>query len=129
MIHDPIADMLTRIRNAINREHRFVDVLFSKMNQNILKVFQAAGFIEKVIVSKDERKIRVYLKYSRDRKSFISKLKRESSPGRRRYVGADSLPVLQGGLGKAIVSTSHGVMDAEESRNKNVGGELICSIW
>jgi len=129
MIHDPIADMLTRIRNAIRREHRFVDVMFSKLNLNILKVFQNAGFIARVIESKDQRRIRVYLKYTSDRKPIITQLKRESSPGRRRYVKAEGLPVLQRGLGKAVVSTSHGVMDADEARKKKIGGELICSIW
>jgi small subunit ribosomal protein S8 len=128
MIHDPIADMLTRIRNAIARQHRFVEVSFSKMNVNILKTFQKAGFIGKIMIDKDQRKIRVYLKYTEDRKPLISKIKRESSPGRRRYVGAGNLPVLQRGLGKCIVSTSHGVMSADEARKENIGGELICSI-
>lgn len=128
MIHDPIADMLTRIRNALQREHRFVHVLYSKMILNVLTVFQKAGFIGKVIVSKDKRLIRVYLKYTDDREPLIKELKRESKPGRRKYVKADNLPVIKRGLGKCVISTSQGVMNAEEARSKNIGGELICSI-
>lgn len=129
MIHDPIADMLTRIRNAIAREHRFVHVLYSKMNLAILKVFSKAGFIDRVLVNSESGLIRVYLKYTSDRKPMIKKIMRNSSPGRRKYVGVDGLPVLRRGLGKAIISTSKGVMSADEARRENVGGELICSIW
>ncbi|MCH9616999.1 MAG: 30S ribosomal protein S8 [Chlamydiia bacterium] len=129
MIHDPIADMLTRIRNAIAREHRFVHVLYSKVNINILKVLSKAGFIDRVLVSADGRLIRVYLKYTSDRKSIISGIQRVSTPGRRKYVGVDNLPVLRRGLGKTVVSTSKGMMSAEDARRENMGGELICSVW
>lgn len=129
MIHDPIADMLTRIRNAIAREHRFVQVLYSKVNMNILSVLAKAGFIDKVLVSGDSRLIRVYLKYTADRKPIINGIQRVSTPGRRRYVGVDDLPVLRRGLGKTVVSTSKGMMSAEDARRENMGGELICSVW
>jgi small subunit ribosomal protein S8 len=129
MIHDPIADMLTRIRNAIAREHRFVHVLYSKVNINILSVLSKAGFIDKVLVSADGRLIRVYLKYTSDRKPIISGIQRVSTPGRRKYVGVDNLPVLRRGLGKTIVSTSKGMMSAEDAKRENMGGELICSVW
>lgn len=129
MIHDPIADMLTRIRNSLARKHRFCDVLYSKINTNILNVIVEAGFVEKIIVNKEKRLIRVYLKYDFNRVPLITNLKRESSPGRRRYVNATNLPVLRRGLGKAIVSTSKGVMCSEKARKENVGGELVCSVW
>ncbi len=129
MIHDPIADMLTRIRNAIARRHRFVHVRYSKVNLAILKVFAKAGFIDRVIESSDGRLIRVYLKYTEERESIISDLQRVSKPGRRKYVGATNLPVIRRGLGKVVVSTSKGMMSAEDARRENMGGELICSIW
>jgi small subunit ribosomal protein S8 len=129
MIHDPIADMLTRIRNALAREHRFVHVLYSKINLNILNVLIEAGFIDKVLTDDEKHFIRVYLKYTSDRKPMIKNLKRVSSPGRRRYVGVEQLPVLRRGLGKTVVSTSKGVMDAEKARRENIGGELLCSVW
>ena len=129
MIHDPIADMLTRIRNAIAREHRFVHVLYSKINLNILNVLVEAGFIDKVLVNDEVRLIRVYLKYTSDRKPMIKDLKRVSSPGRRRYVGVEGLPILRRGLGKTVVSTSKGIMDADKARRENIGGELLCSVW
>lgn len=129
MIHDPIADMLTRIRNAIARKHRFVHVLYSKVNLNILKVFEKAGFIDRVIVSADGRLVRVYLKYTHDREPIIRDLQRVSKPGRRKYVGVNELPVLRRGLGKMVVSTSKGMMAAEDARKENMGGELVCSIW
>jgi small subunit ribosomal protein S8 len=129
MIHDPIADMLTRIRNAIAREHRFVNVLYSKINLNILKVLEESGFIERVLLNTEGRLIRVYLKYAADRSPIISEIKRVSTPGRRKYVGAESLPIIRRGLGKSVVSTSKGVMCADKARKEKIGGELICSVW
>jgi small subunit ribosomal protein S8 len=129
MIHDPIADMLTRIRNALAREHRFVHVMYSKLNVNILNVLVEAGFIDKLLVNEELHLIRVYLKYTYDRKPMINKLTRVSSPGRRRYVKAEELPVLRRGLGKTVVSTSKGVMDSDRARRENIGGELLCSVW
>jgi small subunit ribosomal protein S8 len=129
MIHDPIADMLTRIRNAIAREHRFVHVVYSKINLNILKVLEEAGFIERLLVNAEGRLIRVYLKYAADRSPVINEIKRVSSPGRRRYVGAENLPIIRRGLGKTVVSTSKGVMCADKARKEKIGGELICSVW
>lgn len=129
MIHDPIADMLTRMRNAIARKHRFVHVLYSKVNINILNVLVEAGFIERILINNEQRLIRVYLKYTSDRRPMITKLKRESSPGRRRYVGATDVPVIRMGLGTAIISTSKGIMSSKNARKENVGGELVCSVW
>jgi small subunit ribosomal protein S8 len=129
MNHDPIADMLTRIRNAIAREHRFVHVLYSKINMNILNVLVEAGFIEKVLVNEEGRLIRVYLKYTTERKPLISEIKRVSKPGRRIYAAAENLPFIRRGLGRTVVSTSKGVMCAEKARRENIGGELICSVW
>jgi small subunit ribosomal protein S8 len=129
MIHDPIADMLTRIRNAIAREHRFVNVLYSKINLNILKVLEESGFIERVLLNTEGRLIRVYLKYAEDRSPIINEIKRVSTPGRRKYVGAENLPIIRRGLGKSVVSTSKGVMCADKARKEKIGGELICSVW
>ena len=129
MIHDPIADMLTRIRNAIAREHKFVQVSYSKLNHNILKVLKDSGFIEKSLIDKDTRVIRVYLKYTEDRSPIIRNIKRESTPGRRRYVGVNNLPVIRGGLGKSIISTSRGIMSTDKAKKERLGGELICSVY
>ncbi len=129
MNHDPIADMLTRIRNAIEREHRFVHVLYSKININILNVLIEAGFIEKILVNEEGRLIRVYLKYTTERKPLINEIKRVSKPGRRIYAAAENLPFIRRGLGRTVVSTSKGVMCAEKARRENIGGELICSVW
>ncbi len=128
---DPIADLLTRIRNALIARHDRVDVPASKIKVAIVRILKDEGFIKNFKVSKDNKQgmIRVFLKYSDRNTPVINGLERISKPGRRVYQkSSDILPVLSG-LGVAIVSTSSGVMTDKEARRQNVGGEMICQIW
>jgi len=127
MLSDPIADLLTRIRNALKARHRYVDFEASKLKLNFLKVLEAQGFVEKVIIN--DRKARLFLKYSERREPVIRGLKRVSAPGLRRYIGYRDLPKILGGMGIAILSTPQGVVDGEKARELKVGGELMCYIW
>lgn len=128
-IHDPVADLLTRIRNAKDARHRFVDFRPSKMKIEILRILQEQGFVEKVLVDHENSRARVFLKYSDGRESVIKGLKRVSSPSLRRYVGYKMIPRIYGGMGIAILSTPSGIIDGETARKKKVGGELLCLIW
>lgn len=125
-VTDPIADMLTRIRNAHMALHKQVRVPASKIKRSILKIMQENGYIEKF--EEDGRDLVVYLKYVKGRPA-ITELKKISKPGRRIYVGVDEIPNVQDGLGVAILSTSKGIIDGNNARKMNVGGELICTIW
>lgn len=128
---DPIADLLTRIRNALIARHDRVDVPASKIKVAIVRILKDEGFIKNFKVSKDNKQgmIRVFLKYSDRNTPVINGLERISKPGRRVYQkSADILPVLSG-LGVAIVSTSSGVMTDKEARRQSIGGEMICQIW
>lgn len=128
---DPIADLLTRIRNALIARHDRVDVPASKIKVAIVRILKDEGFIKNFKVSKDNKQgmIRVFLKYSDRNTPVINGLERISKPGRRVYQkSTDILPVLSG-LGVAIVSTSSGVMTDKEARRQNIGGEMICQIW
>jgi small subunit ribosomal protein S8 len=129
---DPIADMLTRIRNA-NRVHfKSVDVLLSRINLNIAKVLKKAGYISGYDVKKDARGhqiLRVYLKYHDVKKTVMTDIQRVSKPGRRVYVKNDKIPKVLNGYGIVIVSTSKGIMTDEEARELKVGGEILCNVW
>ncbi len=125
-VTDPIADMLTRIRNAHMALHKQVRIPASKMKRSILKIMEENGYIEKV--EQEGRDLVVYLKYVKGLPA-ISELKRVSKPGRRIYVGVDEIPNVQDGLGIAILSTSKGILEGSEAKKMNVGGELICTIW
>ncbi|HOC96185.1 MAG TPA: 30S ribosomal protein S8 [bacterium] len=133
MMTDPISDMLTRIRNAVNAKQKFVIVPFSKFKMEILDVIKKAGYIDNIEVKEVGNGfgniIRIKLKYSDSGKSIISGLKKVSKPGRRIYVSKDNLPVVLGGLGIAVVSTSQGVMTNIDAKKKNLGGEVICEIY
>lgn len=129
MLSDPIADMLTRIRNSVQRKHRFVDVSASKLNASILAVLKEEGFIQDFIENKELRLFRVFLRYDFNRESLVSGLKRVSKPGKRVYVKACDVPILRRGLGTTVVSTSRGVMTGKKARQERVGGELICCVW
>ncbi len=129
VLHDPISDLLTRIRNAKLQRHKYVDFIFSRERFNIVKVMQSQGFLENILVDDDSKRLRIFLKYGKDRKSVINGLKRISSPGLRKYVGYDKIPVIFGGLGVAILSTSKGVIDGSTARSQKIGGELICLVW
>ncbi len=126
---DPIADLLTRMRNAKEAQHRYVDVFMNTMNVEILKVLVDKGFIEAFLPNDTQRKVRVFLKYSEGRKPLIQGLKRISKPSLRRYVSYKKIPILFKGLGVAILSTPQGICDGETARKMRVGGELLCYIW
>ena len=129
MINDPIADMLTRIRNAALQKHRYVDVRASKLITSILSLMKETGFVLDYSTSEDKRHTRVLLRYHQNKFSLIQGLKRISKPGRRIYIGCEDMPVVQNGLGLAVVSTSKGVMSGQKAKNEKVGGEFMCTIW
>lgn len=126
---DPIADLLTRIRNAKDARHRFVDVQLSKTKLNISKILKDQGFIENYIVNEDQKKFRIFLKYTNGREPVIQGLKKVSCSGLRRYVGFRKIPKVLGGMGIAILSTPQGIVDGETAIRMKVGGELICLVW
>jgi small subunit ribosomal protein S8 len=129
---DPIADFLTRIRNATSARHRYVDIRWSKLKQSIAEILKNLGFIENYLVKQDNKNrgtIRVFLKYTDGRLPVIQGLTRVSKPGLRRYVGCDDIPMFYGGLGISILSTSHGIMSGYDAHKKGIGGELLCLIW
>ena len=129
---DPIADMLTRIRNANTAKHDTVDTPASKMKISIAKILLDEGYITKYEVLEDGAfsTIRITLKYGRDKnEKIISGIKRISKPGLRVYAGTDNMPKVLGGLGIAIVSTNLGVMTDKECRKNNVGGEVLAYVW
>ena len=127
--NDPIAEFLTKIRNAQNAQHKFVDISLNKMKINMAKILKEHGYIESFLQNEKKRKMRIFLKYSKNRNGIITQLKRISKPGRRLYAPREKLPRVLGGIGLAIMSTSKGVMTDEEARKQNVGGEILCYIW
>ena len=126
---DPIADMLTRIRNAGRALLPTVQIPHSRMKESIAGILKLEGYVADVNVEgKLPKTIKIKLKYE-GKKTVIEGLKRVSTPGLRRYVGATEIPRVRGGLGVAVVSTSEGVMTGTQARKKNLGGELVCYIW
>lgn len=131
-VSDPVADFLTRIRNSIKAQHRFVDIDWSKMKHTLAEILKNQGFIENFLVKVDEKQrgtIRIFLKYTSGRSPVIQGLKRISKPGLRKYVGHQDIPRFYGNMGLSIVSTSQGVMPGNEAKKKGIGGELLCLIW
>ena len=130
MVTDPIADMLTRIRNAIMARHDDVLIPFSRMKFSIAKILKQEGFITdyEVLEGKPQSMIRIHLKYV-DGQSAILGLERVSKPGLRVYVGRNEIPRVYGGLGIAIISTSKGIMAGQEAWRSHIGGEFLCRIW
>lgn len=131
-ISDPIADFLTRIRNATQAQHRYVDVDWSKIKQNIADILLAKGFIENYLVKHENKQrgtMRIFLKYTEGRFPVIKGIKRISKPGLRRYVGHQDIPRFYGGLGLSIISTSKGLMAGYDAITNKVGGELLCLVW
>jgi small subunit ribosomal protein S8 len=126
---DPIADMLTRIRNAGRALLPTVQIPHSRMKESIAGILKGEGYVAEVNVEgKVPKTIKIKLKYE-GKKTVIEGLKRISTPGLRRYVGATEIPRVRGGLGVAVVSTSEGLMTGTQARKKNLGGELICYVW
>jgi len=130
-VTDPIADMLTRIRNAIMARHDSVLVPSSKTKLAIARILKKEGFITdyETLKGKPQPEIRLHLKYDDENKPVLSGLERVSKPGLRVYVGREEIPRLYGGLGVAIVSTSSGVMTGQQAWRKGIGGELLCYVW
>ena len=128
---DPIADMLTRIRNALMASYNSVDVPGSRMKINIAKVLKSEGFIKnfKLIDDKKQGVIKIYFKYDEKGEPIIDGLKRISKPGCRIYVKGDSIPKVLNGFGINILSTSKGIITDKQAREMGVGGEVICSVW
>ena len=126
---DTISDMLTRIRNASRVMLPAIELPHSKMKESIARVLQREGYVGEVVVEgKPFKTIKIKLKYT-GRKSVIEGLRRVSSPGLRRYMGAQEIPRVLGGLGVSILSTSEGIMTGAQARQKKVGGELLCEVW
>ncbi len=130
MVNDPIADMLTRIRNAVMARHDIVLIPASKMKLSIAKILKEEGFISdySVLRGKPQRMIKITLKYI-DGQPAVMGLERVSKPGLRVYVGRGEIPRVYGGLGIAILSTSKGVMTGQEAWRRKLGGELLCYVW
>ena len=131
---DPIADMLTRIRNGIMAAHETVEIPSSKLKTEIARILREQGYIESFDVVDGRpgaagERILVRLKYTENRTSVISGIRRVSRPGQRTYVDAKHIPKVLGGMGTAILSTSHGVMTGHDARKEGVGGELVAQIW
>jgi small subunit ribosomal protein S8 len=131
MMTDPIADMLTRIKNALMARHKTVVVPGSKLKLEIARILKEEGYIEdyRVIEEKPQIKIEIVLKYDEKKRPVIAGIRRVSKPGRRIYRGYKELPKVLNGLGIAIISTSQGIMTDHEARKRRVGGEVICEIW
>lgn len=131
MLTDPIADMLTRIRNANKALHKATSMPSSKMKEEVAKLLAAEGYIEGYDVAAfgPGKELTIKMKYTAQRDRVLSGVRRVSTPGRRIYRGADSLPRSQGGLGILVVSTSQGLLSDREARKRKLGGELICEVW
>ena len=132
MLTDPVADMLTRIRNANKALHETVEMPNSRLKEEIARILKEEGYVRNYRVEQDARPYKVLvieLKYGRGRERVLTGLKRISKPGRRIYAGKDALPRVLGGMGVAIMSTSSGVMTGRSAEEKGVGGEVICFVW
>ena len=130
MMTDPIADMLTRIRNGALARHEVVEMPHSKLKEHVAGVLKGAGYIDDVRVSDEDPKVlTLVLRYGRDKVSAIDGLRRVSTPGRRVYVRHDRIGKVCSGMGISILSTSRGVMTDREARKQRVGGELLCEVW
>ena len=130
-ITDPIADYLTRIRNAARARHSKVDIPASNILKEITRILLEEGYIRNYTTINDSKQgiLRVYLKYNKDRESAIAGLKRVSRPGYRRYTGVEKIPRVLNGLGIAILSTPKGILTDKEARREKVGGEILCYVW
>ena len=128
---DPIADLLTRIRNGLSADHDSVDVPASRFKTEIARILSEQGYVEGYEVEPGTvgEVLRVHLKYTEDRAPVITGMERVSRPGRRTYVAAGEIPKVLGGMGTAIVSTSRGVMTGHDARRQGIGGEVVAYVW
>jgi small subunit ribosomal protein S8 len=131
MLTDPIADLLTRIRNAQRARFDKVDIPASRMKTGLTRILKEEGYIKNFKLIKDNKQglLRIHLKYTDNRKAAITGMKRLSKPSRRVYVGYQEIPRILNGLGIAVLSTSKGIMSDRQAREERVGGELLCSVW
>jgi small subunit ribosomal protein S8 len=131
MVSDPVADFLTRIRNASRAEHEKVDIPSSKLKLRMAEILKDEGFIKNFRVIEDNKQgtLRVYLKYGAGSEKIISGIVRVSKPGRRVYVAKDKIPTILGGMGVAILSTSSGVMTDRQVKKQRLGGEVLAYVW
>ena len=131
MLTDPIADYLTRVRNALNADHPEVEIPSSRLKKEMTRILVEQGYLSayEVEPTKVGESIRIQLKYTEDRDPVIHGMRRISRPGRRRYVPGAEVPRVQGGMGTAIISTSAGVMTGHEAKEKGVGGEVVAYVW
>ena len=131
---DPMADMLTRMRNAMMRQHQTVSIPHSKVKESVAQVLKEEGYIEdfQVLPEKPQAVIQIKLKYvggRRERRSVITGLERVSRPGRRIYVGKKEIPWVLSGMGIAVLTTSKGIMTGQKARQQGLGGEVLCKVW
>lgn len=128
---DPVADLLTRIRNAAKEKHEKLEVPASRLKANVVRVLKEEGYIKNFRLMREEGRpmIKVYLKYTEDGNSVIQGIRRVSKPGLRRYAGYEEMPRPLSGAGIAIVSTSKGVITGQKARAQKVGGEILCEVW
>jgi small subunit ribosomal protein S8 len=132
MTTDPIADLLTRIRNAARAKHSRVDLPSSKLNVELARILKEEGYLANFKVveeQKTKKTLRLFLRYTPDRRSVITDLKRVSRPGSRRYVGKTDIRQVVGGMGISIVSTPKGLMTGQSARKAGIGGEIMCEVW
>ena len=131
MLTDPIADYLTRVRNALRADHPEVEIPSSRLKKEMTRILVEQGYVDSYEVEPTTvgESIRIQLKYTEDRDPVINGMRRISRPGRRRYVAGTTVPRVQGGMGTAIISTSAGVMTGHEAKQKGVGGEVVAYVW
>jgi small subunit ribosomal protein S8 len=131
MLTDPIADYLTRVRNALRADHPEVEVPASRLKKEVTRILKEQGYVSDFEVEPTSvgESIRIRLKYTEDREPVIKGMQRVSRPGRRRYVGGGEIPRVQGGMGTAIISTSAGVMTGHQAKEKGIGGEVVAYVW
>ena len=132
MLTDPVADMLTRIRNANKALHERAEMPHSKLKEEIARILKEEGYISTyklVDENKSRKTLRIFLKYTPDRRSVITGMKRVSRPGQRNYLGAREIRPVVGGLGVSILTTPKGLMTGRAARKANVGGEILCEVW
>ncbi|HOU53075.1 MAG TPA: 30S ribosomal protein S8 [Myxococcota bacterium] len=131
MTTDPIGDMLTRIRNALQAGHADLEIPSSNLKKRIAEILKEQGFIEDFSVLEDRTQgiLKIYLKYVAPKRGAIAGIRRESKPGRRVYVGKNDIPRVRRGMGLAILSTPQGVMADQEARKRGIGGELLLTVW
>jgi len=128
---DPLADMLTRIRNAVKARFGSVEMPLSKLKVNVAKVLKAEGYIQEFYIIEEgpQGTLKIDLKYGSNNEQVISGIRKRSKPGHRQYKPSDRIPKVMSGLGVAILTTSQGVISDREARQKNIGGELLCEVW